>query len=87
MRRGETLALRWTDVDLDAGTVAVLGSLQRVGNQLQRVPTKTHGFLRTIPLPTLCMEALRSHRARHTYSVAFPWSNVARPKGLEPLTF
>jgi integrase len=52
MRRGETLALRWTDVDLDAGTVAVLGSLQRVGNQLQRVPAKTHGSLRTIPLPT-----------------------------------
>jgi integrase len=34
VRRGEVLALRWADVDLDAGTVAVLGSLQRV-------PTKT----------------------------------------------
>lgn len=63
MRRGETLALRWTDVDLDAGTVAVLSSLQRVGNQLQRVPTKTHGSLQTIPLPTPCMEALISGRS------------------------
>ena len=64
MRRGGALALRWTGVDLDAGTVAVLGSLQRVGNQLQRVPTKTRGSLRTIPLPTPCVEALRSHQAR-----------------------
>jgi integrase len=64
MRRGEALALRWADVDLDAGTVAVLGSLQRVGSQLQRVPTKTRGSLRTIPLPAPCVEALRSHRAR-----------------------
>jgi integrase len=64
LRRGEALALRWTDVDLDAGSVAVLGSLQRVGNQLQRVPTKTRGSLRTIPLPAPCVEALRSHRAR-----------------------
>lgn len=64
MRRGEALAVRWADVDLDAGTVAVLGSLQRVGHQLQRVPTKTRGSLRTIPLPAPCVEALRSHRAR-----------------------
>ena len=64
IRRGEVLALRWTDVDLDAGTVAVLGSLQRVGPSLQRVPTKTRGSVRTIPLPTPCVEALRAHRAR-----------------------
>lgn len=36
MRRGEALAVRWADVDLDAGTIAVLGSLQWVGNQLQQ---------------------------------------------------
>jgi integrase len=64
MRRGEALAVRWADVDLDAATVAVLGSLQRVGHHLQRVPTKTRGSLRTIPLPAPCVEALRSHRAR-----------------------
>jgi integrase len=64
VRRGEALALRWADADLDAGTVAVLGSLQRVGPQLQRVPTKTRGSLRTIPLPAPCEEALRAHRAR-----------------------
>jgi integrase len=64
VRRGEALALRWADVDLDGGTVAVLGSLQRVGPQLQRVPTKTRGSLRTIPLPAPCVETLRAHRAR-----------------------
>lgn len=64
VRRGEALAVRWADVDLDAGTVAVLGSLQRVGNHLQRVPTKTRGSLRTIPLPAPYGEALRSHRAQ-----------------------
>jgi integrase len=64
VRRGEVLALRWADVDLDAGTVAVLGSLQRVGSSLQRVPTKTRGSQRTIPMPAPCVEALRAHRAR-----------------------
>jgi integrase len=64
VRRGEVLALRWADVDLGAGTVAVLGSLQRVGSSLQRVPTKTRGSQRTIPLPAPCVEALRAHRAR-----------------------
>jgi integrase len=64
VRRGEILALRWADVDLDAGTVAVLGSLQRVGPHLRRMPTKTRGSLRTIPLPGPCVEALRTHRAR-----------------------
>ena len=56
--------MRWTDVDLDAGTVAVLGSLQRVGPRLQLVPTKTRGSVRTIPLPAPCVDALRGHRAR-----------------------
>lgn len=51
-------------MDLDAGTVAVRGSLQRVGPSLQRVPTKTRGSVRTIPLPTPCVEVLRAHRAR-----------------------
>ncbi len=55
VRRGEALTVRWADVDLDAGTVAVLGSLQRVGSTLQRVPTKTRGSLRTIPLPAPCV--------------------------------
>jgi integrase len=36
VRRGEALVVRWADVDLNAGTVAILGSLQRVGNQVQR---------------------------------------------------
>lgn len=64
VRRGEALAVRWTDVDLDVGTLAVLASLQRVGHELRRVPTKTRGSLRTIPLPAPCVEALRAHRAR-----------------------
>jgi len=64
LRRGEALALRWADVDFNADTVAILGSLQRVGNHLQQVPTKTRGSLRTIPLPAPCLEALRAHRAR-----------------------
>jgi integrase len=64
VRRGEALAVRWTDVDLDVGTLAVLASLQRVGHELRRVPTKTRGSLRTIPLPAPSVEALRAHRAR-----------------------
>ena len=34
LRRGEALALRWADVDLDAGVLAVRGTLNRVNGSL-----------------------------------------------------
>jgi integrase len=64
LRRGELLGLRWTDVDLEAGKLEVVQSLQRVAGRLQFVRPKTSDSERTVPLPPICVEALREHRRK-----------------------
>jgi integrase len=64
LRRGEALALRWEDVDLDKGTLIVRGALQRVGGKLQLMETKTDRSRRTIRLPKIAVAALKAHRVR-----------------------
>ena len=61
MRQGEALALHWSDVDLDAGTVRVRYSLQRINGKLTLVQPKTETSRRTIDLPLQAMAALRAH--------------------------
>jgi integrase len=63
LRQGELLGLRWSDVDLQAGTLTVRQSLQRVDGKLQAVEPKTPRSRRTVPLPELALSALRAHRA------------------------
>ena len=60
LRQGELLGLRWSDVDLTAGTLTVRHALQRVDGRLQLVETKTPRSRRTVPLPDLALRALRT---------------------------
>ncbi len=64
LRRGEVLGLRWEDVDLEQGTLTVRASLQRVDGKLQLAEVKTRGSRRTVRMPKVALEALRSHRTR-----------------------
>ena len=64
LRRGELLGLRWQDVDLDEAKLEVVHTLQRVGGALRLVPPKTEDSARTVPLPPVCVEALRAHQQR-----------------------
>jgi integrase len=68
LRRGEGLGLRWEDVDLDARTLKVLRSLQRIKRDgkgsLDLVPLKTKRSRREMALPDEVVKALRRHRAR-----------------------
>jgi integrase len=50
MRRGEALALRWSDVDLDNGPVTVRGTLGRMGGRLVVSEPKTDRSRRTVPM-------------------------------------
>jgi integrase len=65
MRQGELLALRWADVDLAAGRLAVRGTLQRDqgGGWAVREP-KTHRSRRQVALAPVAVAALRAHRDR-----------------------
>ena len=63
LRRGEVLGLRWVDVDLNAGTLAVRQSLQRTKGGSVFTPPKTKKSRRQVALPSVTAEALARHRA------------------------
>jgi integrase len=66
MRRGELLALRWGDVDLEKGTLAVRRTLTRGADGLTYGEPKSRSGRRSIALPPSCVAALRRHRAKQT---------------------
>jgi integrase len=62
MRRGELLALRWKDVDLDAGKLRVEQSLEQTKAGLKFKEPKTKRGRRSIALPAFLVTNLRAHR-------------------------
>jgi integrase len=63
LRRGEALALHWSDVDLAAGHVRVRWTLARVDRQLVFDEPKTERSRRFVPLPSPVADTLRRHKA------------------------
>jgi len=61
IRRGELLGLRWSDVDLKASTLTVNQSLERIKGSYHFKAPKTKTSRRTISLPIIAVEALRTH--------------------------
>ena len=59
LRKGELLGLTWDLIDLDLGELYVGEQIQRVGRQLLRRETKTETSEAPLPLPDLCMTALK----------------------------
>jgi integrase len=62
LRRGELLGLRWSDLDLKAGTLTVNQALERVRGTIAFKAPKTKTSRRRITLPTVTIEALQQHR-------------------------
>lgn len=62
MRRGEVLGLRWTDVDLEAGRLAVTRAITTVNNQIIVTEPKTARSRRSIALDAATVARLREHR-------------------------
>lgn len=62
LRRGELLALRWSDVDLDRGTLTVRRSLEQTREGLRFKEPKTAKSRRTIALAPTTVQSLRAHR-------------------------
>lgn len=89
MRRGEVLALRWQDVDLVAGALAVRRSMERTKAGLGFKAPKTGKGTRTITLPAVVVQALRRHlgeQARERELLGPDYADgdlvCARPDGL-----
>ena len=64
LRFGEAAALRWEDVDLDAGLIAVKRTLTRVPGGYDFTPPKTARGRRVIPLAPAAVATLRTHKER-----------------------
>jgi integrase len=62
LRRGELLGLRWQDVDLESGRLAVRQTLIAVGYELSSSDPKTTKSRRLIALDPVTIGALRTHR-------------------------
>jgi integrase len=63
LRRGELLALRWHDVNLDTATLTVQRALERTDKTTRFKDPKTKRSRRTISLPQFVVDRLRRHRA------------------------
>jgi integrase len=61
-RMSEALAVRWQDLDLDAGTVRISGQLAR--KTFQRAPTKTASGNREVLLSDAVVSALKGRRLK-----------------------
>jgi integrase len=61
VRRGELSALRWTDVDLAAGTIRMARSMIDLPGRVEEAPTKTHQE-RTVALGDAGVQLLSLHR-------------------------
>ncbi len=66
MRRGELLALRWRDVNLDGAELQVQQSLEQTNDGLRFKAPKTKRGRRTISLPAFIVTELRAHRRAQT---------------------
>src|SRR5258708_5525068 len=64
VRRSELLALRWSDVDLDAGHLTINQALERIKGKVGFKSPKTRTSRRTITLPAACVTALREYKVR-----------------------
>src|SRR5450759_3539085 len=61
MRRGELLALRWSDIDLKAGALTVNQSLERLKGKFEFKSPKTRKSRRKVTLSAVTVDALRKH--------------------------
>lgn len=64
LRRGEVLGLTWNSIDFEAGELYVDHQIQRAGRQILHRETKTEDSDDFLPLPALCLKALRMRRAQ-----------------------
>src|SRR5207245_4121678 len=71
LRRGEALALQWTDVDLDNREANVSRARTSAGYRVHEGPPKTPAGARSVALDKRTVAVLRRHaRRQHTEQVA-----------------
>ena len=72
MRRSELLGLRWDDIDLDAGRLAITRALVSVAYELHDSPGKTRSSRRPVDLDPVTVAVLRAWRSQRTAEAGRP---------------
>lgn len=62
LRRGEIVALEWSDFDFNACTVDITKSTSNINNQITTKTTKTASSVRNISVPASVMQLVREYR-------------------------
>jgi integrase len=62
MRRRECLALRWAEIDHDAGVLRIKGTLSRIGAKLKVTEPKTERSRQVLPLSAVTAALLTAQR-------------------------
>ena len=65
LRRGELLALQWTDLDIENRTLAVTKQVNRINGELVVSPPKTRNSVRTLALPQQAVDLLVVEHKKH----------------------
>ena len=65
LRRGELLALQWTDLDIENRTLAVTKQVNRISGELVVSPPKTRNSIRTLTLPQQAVDLLIAEHKKH----------------------
>ncbi len=81
LRQGELLALKWEDLDLEAGTLRVRRTLTRTKGTYSLGEPKTKKSRRTVRLTTGAVAALRGHLERQLEEID-RLGSLYRPGGL-----
>lgn len=81
LRRGEVLGLRWGDIDLEPGRLAVRQTLVSVAYETKFSTPKTKRGRRSVSLNATTVMALRSHRKRQLQD-RMAWGPAYQDSGL-----
>ena len=83
LRRGELLALQWSDLDLDAGTLSVTKQVYEVNGKMQLSVPKTKASIRKLVLPPAVVEVFREYRKTAKSRWLFP-SPIKEDEPIKP---
>ena len=65
LRRGELLALLWTDLDVDNRTISVTKQVNRINGKLVVSQPKTQNSIRTLAIPQQAVDLLVAEHQKH----------------------
>ena len=68
LRRGELLALLWTDLDVENMTISVSKQVNRINGELVVSQPKTPNSIRKLAIPQRAVELLVEEHAKHPHS-------------------